>query len=272
MPPYPNLISDSLLINETIQLLELSGGRASAVDVVDYVMKISAPEPRLAKLLISDLIEIDPRLQLTEDIVELRENHFNNRNLAETDFVVFDLETTGAKTPPCRITEIGAYRIKNGKIEEKFETLVNPEMLIPPFIIQLTRITDRMVKNAPKFCEIAEDFLDFIGDAVLVAHNAPFDMRFLNHEVGRIYENYRVANPNLCTVQLSRKLLPQIENHRLHTVAEHYCFFIENRHRASDDALATAKIFVNFLEELRLRGISDLAAAKHFSLKKIYAG
>jgi DNA polymerase III epsilon subunit family exonuclease len=272
MPPYPNLISDSLLISETIQLLELSGGRASAVDVVDYVMKISRPAPRLAKLLVSDLVEIDSRLQLNEDTVELRENDFDSRNLAETDFVVFDLETTGAKTPPCRITEIGAYRITNGKIVENFQTLVNPETPIPQFIMQLTGITDRMVKDAPKFREVAADFLDFIGDSVLVAHNAPFDMRFLNHEVGKIYENYRVANPNLCTVRLSRKLLPQIENHRLHTVAEHYCIFIENRHRASDDALATAKIFVNFLDELQLLGISDLAAAKHFSFKKIYAG
>ncbi len=272
MPPYPNLISDSLLISETIQLLELSGGRASAVDVVDYVMKISTPEPRIAKLLVSDLVEIDSRLRLIEDIVELCEDDFNSRNLGETDFVVFDLETTGAKIPPCRITEIGAYRIKNGEIEGSFQTLVNPETPIPPFITQLTGISNRMVRHAPKFREICEEFLDFIGDSVLVAHNAPFDMRFLNHEVGKIYENYRVANPNLCTVQLSRKLLPQIENHRLHTVAEYYCIFIENRHRAGDDALATAKIFVNFLEELRILGISDVASAKHFSLRKIYAG
>jgi DNA polymerase III epsilon subunit family exonuclease len=272
MPPYPNLISDSLLISETIQLLELSGGRASAVDVVDYVMKIQNPAPLLAKLLVSDLVEIDSRLRLVEDTVELRTEDFDSRNLSETDFVVFDLETTGAKTPPCRITEIGAYRIKNGKIEEKFETLVNPETLIPPFIIQLTGISDKMVRNAPKFREIAADFLDFIGDSVLVAHNAPFDMRFLNHEVGKIYENYRVANPNLCTVQLSRKLLPDIENHRLHTVAGHYCIFIENRHRASDDALATAKIFVHFLDAFELLGISDLAAARRFGLKKSYVG
>ncbi len=266
MPPYPNLISDSLLISDTIQLLEMSGGRASAIDVVDYVMKIQEPPMRMAKLLIADLIEIDPRIRLVDDTVELLENNFESRNLSETDFVVFDLETTGAKIPPCRITEIGAYRVKDGKIVANFETLVNPEMLIPPFITQLTGISNKMVKNAPKFREIASDFLDFIGDSVLVAHNAPFDMRFLNHEVGKIYENYRVANPNLCTVQLSRKLLPEIENHRLHTVAAHYCIFIENRHRASDDALATAKVFVNFLDEMRVRGINDVATAKRFRL------
>ena len=266
MAPYPNLISDSLLISETIQLLESNGGRATAVKVVDYVMKISAPAPDLARLLISDLIDIDPRIQLIEDTVELIKNNFERRKLAETDYVVFDLETTGAKTPPCRITEIGAYRIKNGAIAGEFHTLVNPETPIPPFMTQLTGISNQMVRNAPKFSEIASDFLDFIGDSVLVAHNASFDIRFLNHEIGRVYENYRVANAHLCTVQLSRKLLPHIANHRLHTVAEYYSIFIKNRHRASDDAFATAKIFVNFLDEMQVRGVRDVATAKKLKI------
>ncbi len=264
--PYPNLISESLLIRETIELLQSFGGRAPAVKVVDYVMKISSPAPDLAKLLISDLIEIDPRLRLNEDTVELIEKSFDKLNLAETEFVVFDLETTGAKIPPCRITEIGAYRVKNGAITGEFQTLINPESPIPPFISILTGITNPMVRNAPKFFDVAEEFMDFIGDSVLVAHNAHFDMRFLNHEIGRIYENYRVGNPHLCTVQLSRRLLPHIPNHRLHTVADFYSINIENRHRAADDAFATAKIFVNFLALLQNLGINDLAMARKFKI------
>jgi len=220
----------------------------------------------LARLLVSDLVEIDPRLELNDDTVELVEIAKGKRNLAETEFVVFDLETTGAKTPPCRITEIGAYRVRGGRIAEEFHTLVNPETPIPVFISQLTGITDRMVKNAPKFREIAHDFLDFIGDAVLVAHNAPFDLRFLNHEIGKIYQAYRVANSHLCTVQLARKLLPHIQNHRLNTVAAYYSVALVNHHRASDDAHATAHIFVNFLGELESRGIVDFAAAKKFRI------
>ncbi len=262
MPPPSNLISDSLLVSETIELLNAFGGRASAVKVVDYVMKISAPDADLARLLVSDLVEIDPRLQLNEDTVELVQISTRKRNLAETEFVVFDLETTGAKTPPCRITEIGAYRVKNGKIVAEFQTLVNPETQIPTFISQLTGITNGMVKTAPKFSEVAHDFLDFIGDAVLVAHNANFDLRFLNHEIGRIYEAYSIANAHLCTVKLARKLLPHIENHRLNTVAAYYSVALVNHHRASDDAHATAHIFVNFLGELESRGVRDLAAAK----------
>jgi DNA polymerase-3 subunit alpha (Gram-positive type) len=264
MPPYPNLISDSLLISETIQMLQSFGGRASAVKVVDYVMKIRQPEPDLAKLLVSDLVETDPRLHLNEDTLELIENDFESRAFAETDFVVFDFETTGAKTPPCRVTEVGAYRVKNGKIIEEFQTLVNPEAPIPPFITSLTGISDRMVRNAPKFREIAADFLDFIGDSVLVAHNAHFDMRFLNHEIGRIHENYRIANPSLCTVRLSRRLVTNIENHRLRTLADYYSIVLVNHHRASDDAHATAHIFINLLEQLQNHGVTDLAAAKKF--------
>jgi len=264
MPPYPNLISDSLLISETIQLLQSDGGSASAVRVVDYVMKISQPAPDLAKLLVSDLVETDPRLHLNEDTLELIETDFESRAFADTDFVVFDLETTGAKSPPCRVTEIGAYRVRNGKIVEEFQTLVNPETLIPSFITQLTGISNSMVKNAPKFREIAADFLDFIGDSVLVAHNAHFDMRFLNHEIGRVYENYRVANPSLCTVRLSRRLVTDIENHRLNTLANYYSIALVNHHRASDDARATAHIFINLLELLRLRGVKDLATARKF--------
>ncbi|MGI8641808.1 MAG: 3'-5' exonuclease [Pyrinomonadaceae bacterium] len=262
MLPYPNLISDSLLISETIQLLQSGGGRASAVKVVDYVMKISKPEPGLAKLLVADLVNTDPRLRLNDDTLELIESNFERRNFAETDFVVFDLETTGAKTPPCRITEIGAYRVQKGKITEEFQTLVNPETPIPMFISQLTGITDKMVKNAPRFPEVTADFLDFIGDSVLVAHNAHFDMRFLNHEIGRIHANYRVANPHLCTVKISRRLLPHIENHRLNTVADYYAVALINHHRATDDARATAHIFVNLLAELQNLGVRDLAAAK----------
>ena len=116
---------------------------------------------------------------------------------------------------------------------------------------------------------MASDFLNFIGDSVLVAHNAPFDMRFLNHEISMIYDGYRVANPHLCTVQLSRKLIPQIENHKLNTVAQHFRVDLVNHHRASHDAHATAKIFINLLEDLQNRGVKDLATAKKFKSEKV---
>lgn len=270
MPPYPNLVSESLLINSTIDFLISIGGSASAVKVVDYVMKIRKPEPRLARLLVCDLIDRDPRLTMNDDLVELVEANHEKIDLGETGFVVFDLETTGAKAPPCRVTEIGAYRVRNGKVAEEFHTLINPESWIPPFITSLTGISDEMVRDAPVFRDIASQFLEFIGDSVLVAHNAHFDMSFLNHEIGRVYEDYRLWNPSLCTVQLSRKLLPNIENHKLNTVADYFSIELLNHHRASDDARATAHIFVNLLNDLRTRGINDLGSARRFSVRKHY--
>lgn len=257
MSPYPNLILDSLLVNETIKLLKSSGGIASVVEVVDQVMNIKSPEPGLAKMLVSDLIKNNPRFQLNGDKVKLVKNYFGNRRLDQTEFVVFDLETTGTKSF-CRVIEIGAYRVRNYQIVDEFQTLVNPEILIPKFITKLTNINDKMVRDAPKFTEIISDFMEFIGDSVLVAHNASFDMRFLNYEISRIYSNRRLANFYLCTVSLSRKLLPSIENHRLKTVANYYSIDLNNHHRASADALATAKIFIKSLENLDEKVIEGL--------------
>mgnify|MGYP001403059865 CR=1 FL=1 len=268
MTPYPNLISESLLISETVSLLRSFGGRASAVSVVDFVMRIRKPNPNLAKMLVADLIERDPRLSLNGDMVELELDGYENREIASTDFVVFDLETTGAKAPPCRITEIGAYRVRDGQVTEEFQTLVNPESPIPPFITGLTGISDEMVKDAPVFADVVHDLLGFIGDSVLVAHNSAFDMRFLNYEIGLIFQDYRIANPCLCTVQLSRKLLPDIVNHKLKTVAEHYSIDLVNHHRASADAYATAHIFVNLLTRLNDDGVRDLAAVRDLSNRK----
>ena len=268
MLPSPNLVSDSLLVNETIAMLRMFGGRSTASKIVDYVMNIRKPEPSIARLLVQDLCDRDPRLRLVDDMIELVQNEIDARRLLETDFVVFDLETTGAKAPPCRITEIGAFRVDRGVITEKFHTLVNPEMPIPAFITSLTGISDDMVRNAPLFEDVVENLLDFLDDSVLVAHNAPFDMKFLNHEISRVYGEYRLANPCLCTVQLSRKLLPEIENHKLKTVAEHYSISLVNHHRAGDDAKATAEIFVNFLDLLTTAGLQDIGSIKQLGLRR----
>jgi len=268
MTPYPNLISQSLLINETVNLLRSFNGRASAVSIVDFVMKIRRPQPELAVLLVADLIERDPRLTLNGDMVELTDMGFESRELGATEFVVFDLETTGAKAPPCRIIEIGAYRVRDGRVADEFQTLINPEMPIPEFITRLTGISNEMVANAPVFSDVVHDLLSFIGDSILVAHNSGFDMGFLNYEIGRVFEEYRVANPCLCTVMLSRKLLPDIINHKLKTVAAHYSVDLVNHHRAGPDAFATAHVFVNLLTKLQEGGVNHLGAVRKLGSRK----
>jgi len=267
----PNLICESLLIAETIDYLVSVGGRDSAVNLVEYVMNIRRPDAVLAVKLANDLVERDPRLLLDGDFVELFETDHAAIDIGETGFVVFDLETTGAKAPPCRITEIGAFRVKCGFVTESFHTLVNPQTSIPPFITSLTGISDAMVADAPLFCDVVDDFLAFIDDSVLVAHNARFDMGFLNHEIGRVYEDYCLVNPSLCTVQLARKILPDIDNHTLKTVANYFSIDLINHHRAGDDAHATAKIFVNLLEDLRAAGVRDLGGVRKYVTRSTYA-
>src|SRR5688572_10459456 len=157
MRSFPNLISDSVLISHTIQYLQAVGGKATAVRVVDRVMKIRKPDPGFAAILVSDLVENDARLSMTDDVVELVDGLHDHIELDCAEFVVLDLETTGAKAPPGRITEIGAYRVCGGEVTGHFHTLVNPEIPIPPFIVALTGINDGMVACAPKFAEIADD-------------------------------------------------------------------------------------------------------------------
>lgn len=269
MPPFPNLISESILVSDTIAYLQAVGGEASAVRVVDRVMKIRRPDPGFAHILVSDLATRDGRLFIEDGLVTYRDAKHDQIDLSMAEFVALDVETTGSK-PPSRVMEIAAYRVRNGQVAESFHSLLNPEISIPPFIMALTGIDDAMVSTAPRFAEIADELIQFIGDSVVVAHNASFDLAFLNHEIGRVYEDYRLGNPSLCTVQLSRSLISEIDNHKLKTVANYYAIELVNHHRAGDDAHATAKIFVKLLQELQTLGVRDIGAARRLSRNKPY--
>jgi DNA polymerase III epsilon subunit family exonuclease len=270
MPPYPNLVSDSTLVQDTIDLLAGSGGRAAAAEIVDAVFKISHMDDELAGLLIADLVRNDRRFKIVENTVELLEDDSHSRLLKDLDFVVVDVEATGAKMPPNRLIELGAYRIRGGRIVDKFLSLVNPEIPIPRFVAVLTGISNEMVKTAPVFADVAPQWLDFVSDSVLVAHNAPFDTSFINHEISRVYPGHRMVNPHLCTVRLSRRTLPALSNHRLDTIADHFSIPILSRHRAGSDAHATAEIFIRILTELEeTHGIKDLAAARRFQFPEL---
>ena len=265
MPPFANLVSDSTLVQETIDLLRVSGGRANASEIVDAVFKVSHIDEELAGLLVGDLVKDDRRFKIIDGkTIELQAYDCESRLLEELDFVVVDIEATGAKMPPNRIIELGAYRIRGGRIVDNFLTLVNPEISIPRFVIALTGITNEMVKQAPLFAEVAPRWLEFVDDAVLIAHNAPFDTNFLNHEISRVYPGHRMMNPHLCTVTMSRRVVPGLTNYRLETVAEHFSIPIFDRHRAGSDALATAEVFIRLLARLDEHGVRDLAAARIF--------
>lgn len=163
-------------------------------------------------------------------------------------FICFDIETTGLSAARDKITEIGAVKVENGVITDTFSTFANPEMPIPQKITQLTGITDDMIKDAPSQSEAVGAFLEFAGDNVLVAHNAPFDTSFIAkacEDMGREY-NYT----SIDTVAISRAILTDIKNCKLDTVAKFLRLGDFNHHRATDDAEMLARIFINLCQRL----------------------
>ncbi len=171
-------------------------------------------------------------------------------------FVVFDLETTGFSPEQCKIIEIGAVKVEKGSITERFSTFVNPKVPIPYRIEELTSINDAMVIDAPEIAEVLPQFMQFCEGAILVAHNAAFDMSFIEkncHDLD-IPCSHTVAD----TMTLAQFLLPQLNRFKLDTVARAVNVSLEHHHRAVDDAACTAEIFCKFIGKMRERGIENL--------------
>ena len=262
-----NLVSDSALVQETFELICASGGRATFIDVAENVFRLTNADKQLASALTIDLIQNDPRFIIDTDFIQAAADESESAALHEIDFVVLDVEAINDLASSQRIIELAAYRVRNGQILEEFQTLVNPELRVPRFVAELTGISEDMLKPAPKFVEIIAAWLDFIDQAVLVAHNTSFDLSLLNREIARVYPGLRLRNSALCTVNLARRLVPQLANHKLDSSAAHFGVQIPRRHRAPDDALATARIFLRLLHELSVNGICTLAQARTFQTK-----
>jgi DNA polymerase-3 subunit epsilon len=188
--------------------------------------------------------------------------------LAEQDWVVVDVETTGG-TPETghRITEVAAVHISHGEIRDVFSTLVNPERSIPSMITQLTGITNRMVADAPRFADIAPRLGTMLKNRVFVAHNAAFDWGFVSAELARTVGT-PTGGRQLCTVRLARKLLPELTSRALGALAVHFNLEIESHHRATDDAVATAKLLLRFIEMLEEREVREWSELEHFLRKR----
>ena len=187
----------------------------------------------------------------------------------DSTFVVFDIETTGFSAVNDRIIEIGAVKVENGMITEKFSEFVNPERPIPFEIEKLTSINDRMVEDAPNISVILPKFMDFCGSSVLVAHNADFDTGFIRHncEVLGLTYDYTYVD----TLGIARSFLEGLKNYKLDTVVEAMGCTLANHHRAVDDAGATADVFVRFLERFKKKNIRDLDELNTYSAMSVDA-
>lgn len=180
-------------------------------------------------------------------LVSDKEDMFSKvKNISE--YCVFDIETTGLQFRTDKITEIGALKIKNGQVIDKFETLVNPEKHIPDEVSRITNITDDMVIDFPKIKEVMPDFLEFIEDLPLVAHNADFDIGFIRHNCEVL--NHEFKNEYIDTLALSRALFPEFKRHKLEMIAENLGIKVERAHRALDDVKTLNQVFEVMIEKI----------------------
>ncbi len=182
----------------------------------------------------------------------------------DTEFVAFDIETTGLNAQTDRMTEIGAVIFSGGEVKQVFNTFVDPERHIPPDITQLTGIRDSDVAGAPKEKEAMEMFMDFIGDRPIIAHNAHFDVGFMS--AASIRQGLKFSPVFLDTLALSQALLPELKRFKLDTVSNHLGLPQFNHHRASDDAMVVARIMEKFLPMLSRQGaktVDDIETVYH---------
>ena len=174
----------------------------------------------------------------------------------DTTYCVLDLETTGLSFRTEKITEIGVMKVKGGEVLEEFSCFVNPEKPIPQKVVEVTNITDDMVKDAETIDFVMPKLLDFLGDSVLVAHNADFDIGFLKYNAKEL--GYELNNTYLDTLRLAKDLFPDYKKYKLGIIAENLGIKVEVAHRALDDVDTTVKVFRVMLDMLRERGVKTL--------------
>ena len=260
---------DSLLT--TLALDYLSRGPADVVDLIGHICSLPGAPRIVAEHMAHAMFAGRPQFVRNADgrwmladltvkpyaVTQERSRshgHSADEPLSGLSYVVVDTETTGGRSlMGDRITEFAAVVVRGGEIVELYETLVNPQRSIPPFVTQLTNITWDMVKDAPTFDRIAPDVLRVLEGNVFVAHNATFDWRFVATEVSRS-TGRQLRGRRLCTVKIARMVLPQLPRRSLDYVARYYGVEIRNRHRAAGDALATAKCLLRMMSDLADRG------------------
>lgn len=264
----------TLLIDRAADYLR--GGPASSQALVAGVCQLSAVPSLIAEHLAVTLLRDHPCFMRTADggwrlgepaAPAWRAYAPEEEPLLSTlSFAVVDTETTGGRAyMGDRITEIAIVTVRDGVVRDVYETLVNPERSIPPFITRLTNISWEMVRDKSPFREVCENVLRALDGHVFVAHNANFDWRFVSSEVARA-TGRELTGRRLCTVRLARRLLPQLRSRSLDWVARHYDVEIPPgmRHRAAGDAIATAHCLIRLLEDAKAHGCERWSELEQF--------
>lgn len=259
-----NLVSDSPLIQDTFDFVVAAGGHAACSQIAEAVLRLANVGDELSVSLVADLIGNDSRFQLVGSSVSINQENPEARPLKEIEFVVLDVEAVAPRAAATRIIELAAYRVEKSEITGEFQALINPGVPLSPFIAQLTGLSNQALANAPSFADLAHRWLEFAGDAVLVAHNSDFDIPLLNQEIARVFPGKRMRNAEVCTVKLARRVIQNSGGHNLDALAEHLGFEIPDRHRAASDARATVRLLLHLLDALDGHGVRTLAEARTF--------
>lgn len=233
---------------------------AAVAELIGLVFSGAGRDADFGPRFLQALLGHDPRFQFDGDaqVWHVRAAVAVPQILAESTFVVVDLETTGDAPIFGAITEIGAVRLERGRVTGEFQRLINPGRPIQPFVVGLTGITDAMVAGAPRIRDVLPEFLEFAGDAVLVAHNAQFDVGHLD-AVHQLVFGRPLDRPSVCTLKLARRLMPELTHRNLDAVSAALGLGGADRHRALGDARITADVLSIFLEKAAAEGVTTLA-------------
>lgn len=244
---------DSVInVNEFFKMAKDWGHKSIAITDHNVVQAYPSVMDASKKFGIKAIYGIE--INLVDDLKPLI-NKVENQTIDDS-FVVFDIETTGFSNLNEKIIEIGAVKIKDGKIVDEFSTFINPERNIPIKITELTGITNDMVCKSPIINDVIGDFYKFCEDSIMVAHNIDFDMSFIRRN-GKSF-GFEFSNSLLDTIDLCKFLFPELKRYKLNVVAKHLGVSLENHHRAVDDAKATAMILIKCFEKLKSKNIITL--------------
>jgi DNA polymerase III epsilon subunit family exonuclease len=255
-------VPEGTLVDRALTYLATGPGESAAL--ARDVLGLPNASPVIAERLAIALLGTDPRVSRLDDgrwtVVPAGAG---SPLLEACTFAVVDVETTGGRpSRGDRIVELAVVLVRGGSVELAYETLVNPERPVAPFVSGLTGITDAMLRDRPVFAEIADDVLAVLGGRVFVAHNARFDWAFVSAELKRTRDRV-LWGPRVCTVRLTRRLVPELRARGLDHVTQYFGITVEQRHRAAGDAIATATLLLHLLElaqESGARTLDDLAA------------
>jgi DNA polymerase-3 subunit epsilon len=255
------------LVDKALQYLRQ--GPAASESLAKDLMGLDKAPPLVADRIAVALLGSDPRVRrLGDGKWALTQLSLGSPKLADCAFAVVDVETTGNRAANGdRIVEIAVVAVTGDSIELIYHSLVNPERRISRFASELTRITDEMVRDKPVFREIADDVMAALAGRIFVAHNVRFDWVFLGREM-RSARDLVLHGPRLCTVNLTRRLVPGLRSRSLDSVASYFGVEIENRHRATGDAIATARILRRLLDLASEMGATTLEDLKRLGRKK----